>query len=407
MTEAAVPGPLSGILVLDLSRVLSGPYCSMMLADMGARVIKIEHPVRGDDTRHWGPPFQHGESAYFLSVNRNKESVAIDFSVPQGRALLDGLLPQADVVIENFRPGTLRKFGLDYASLSAKHPSLIYCSISGFGQTGRRSREPGYDAIAQAEGGIMSVTGLPDGPPLRPGLPIADIASGMFAASGILAALFNRQQTGRGQAVDVALLDSVAALLTYQGASYFTTGVAPTRHGNRHALIAPYDLFTAADGDFILAVGNDAQFQRCCDAMELAEVAQDARFATNRDRVERYDELRAILDAKFRTADRGAWLARLAAAGVPAGPVRDVKEAMADPQLRDRGMVTTVDHPTAGPLPLVGSPINFSDGSPDVTTPPPVLGQHTSAVLKELLGLNEDAVRRLEAERVIACGGMS
>ena len=401
------PGPLSGILVLDLSRVLSGPYCSMMLSDMGARVIKIEHPARGDDTRHWGPPFQHGESAYFLSVNRNKESVAIDFSVPQGRALLDGLLPQADVVIENFRPGTLRKFGLDYATLSKAYPSLIYCSVSGYGQTGRRSREPGYDAIAQAEGGLMSVTGLPDGPPIRPGIPIADIASGMFAASGILAALFNRERTGRGQAVDVSLLDSVAALLTYQGASCFATGVAPTRHGNRHAMIAPYDLFTAADGDFILAVGNDAQFQRCCQAIGLAGLAHDSRFATNRDRVERYGELRAILDARFRTADRNTWLATLSAAGVPVGPVRDVKELMADPQLDDRGMVKTVNHPVAGPLAQIGSPINFSDRPETVRTPPPVLGQHTGPVLKELLGLDEESLRRLEAERAIVRGGSS
>ena len=403
LPQMTAPGPLSGILVLDLSRVLSGPYCSMMLSDMGARVIKIEHPARGDDTRHWGPPFQQGESVYFLSVNRNKESVAIDFSVPQGRALLDGLLNKADVVIENFRPGTLRKFGLDYASLSAAHPSLIYCSVSGFGQTGRRSPEPGYDAIAQAEGGLMSVTGLPDGPPIRPGLPIADLATGMFAASGILAALFNRERTGRGQSVDVALLDSVAALLTYQAGAYFATGVPPTRHGNRHAMIAPYDLFTAADGDFILAVGNDAQFRRCCEAMGLGELGHDPRFATNRDRVERYEELRAILDATFRTADRGAWLARLAAEGVPVGPVRNVKELMADPQLGDRGMVTTVDHPKAGRLPLVGSPINFSDAPEAVRTPPPLLGQHTAAVLKEMLGLDDDAVRKLEAEHVVAC----
>jgi crotonobetainyl-CoA:carnitine CoA-transferase CaiB-like acyl-CoA transferase len=401
------PGPLSGVLVLDLSRVLSGPYCSMMLSDMGARVIKIEHPVRGDDTRHWGPPFQHGESVYFLSVNRNKESVAIDFSVPQGRALLDGLLKHADVVIENFRPGTLRKFGLDYASLSATYPSLIYCSVSGYGQTGRRAPEPGYDAIAQAEGGLMSVTGLSDGPPIRPGIPIADIATGMFAASGILAALFNRERTGRGQSVDVALLDSVAALLTYQAGSYFATGAPPTRHGNRHAMIAPYDLFTAADGDFILAVGNDAQFQRCCDAMGLAELSHDPRFATNRDRVERYEELRAILDATFRTADRGAWLARLASVGVPAGPVRDVKELVADPQLADRGMVRTVDHPKAGPVQLIGTPIKLSDAPEAVRTPPPLLGQHTGPVLKELLGLDEDAIRRLESARVIVRDGTS
>jgi formyl-CoA transferase/CoA:oxalate CoA-transferase len=379
----ATRGPLDGILVLDLSRVLSGPYCSMMLADMGARVIKIEHPVRGDDTRHWGPPFQNGESVYFLSVNRNKESVALDYATPDGRALLDRLLARADVFIENFRPGTLDKFGLDYASLSATHPALVYCSISGYGQTGRRRLEPGYDAIAQAEGAIMSVTGLPDGPPLRPGLPIADLSTGMFAASGILAALFGRERTGRGQYVDVALLDSVAALLTYQAGAYFATDASPGRLGNRHAMIAPYDSFTAADGDFILAVGNDAQFQRCCEAIGLPELARDPRFRTNGDRVSRYAELRPILDARFRTADRQAWLTALARAGVPVGPVRTVEELMADPQMHDRNMVRTVAHSTAGDVTVINTPIKLSDVPDAVRTAPPALGQHTAAVLEE------------------------
>jgi crotonobetainyl-CoA:carnitine CoA-transferase CaiB-like acyl-CoA transferase len=396
-------GPLDGIVVLDLTRVMSGPYCSMMLGDMGARVIKIEHPMCGDDTRHWGPPFQEGESAYFLSVNRNKESVALDFSVPEGRALLDRLLAQADVVMENFRPGVMARLGLDYASLSAVYPRLVYCSISGFGQSGPRSQEPGYDAVAQAAGGLMSITGLPDGPPIRPGLPIADLASGMFAASGILAALFDRERTGRAQAVDVALLDSVAALLTYQAAAYFATGVAPQRLGNRHATIAPYDLFNASDGEFILAVGNDAQFQRCCEVIGLDALARDARFATNRDRVSRYDELRDVLAAQFRTAPRATWLERLRAAGVPAGPVHDVREFFADRYVRDRGLVTTMDHASAGPLDMVRSPISMSGTPTSVKTPPPLLGQHTAAVLKEILGLDDEEVRQLEAQRVIAC----
>jgi crotonobetainyl-CoA:carnitine CoA-transferase CaiB-like acyl-CoA transferase len=396
-------GPLDGVLVLDLSRVLSGPYCSMMLADMGARVIKIEHPARGDDTRHWGPPFREGESAYFLSVNRNKESVAVDFAKPEGLALVRRLVARADVFIENFRPGTLEKFRLDHASLSAERPSLIYCSISGYGQTGRRSAEPGYDAVAQAEGGIMSVTGLPDGPPIRPGIPIADMASGMFAASGILAALFDRERTGRGQYIDVALLDAITSLLIYQAQSYFLTGTPPMRVGNRHALIAPYDSFTARDGTFILAVGNDAQFQRCCEAIGLEDLARDRRFATNRDRVVRYDELRPILDARFRTADRDTWLTALGAAGVPVAPVRDVKELMADPHLQDRGMIETVDHATAGRLTLVGSPIKLSGEADAVRTAPPVLGQHTAAVLKEVLGLDDEAVAQLQAGGVIGC----
>ena len=374
----------------------------MMLADLGARVVKIEHPSRGDDTRHWGPPFREGESAYFLSVNRNKESVAIDFAKPDGLALIHDLVARADVFIENFRPGTLEKFRLDYASLSAGRPSLIYCSISGYGQTGRRSAEPGYDAVAQAEGGIMSVTGLPDGPPIRPGIPIADMASGMFAASGVLAALFDRERTGRGRYIDVALLDAITALLIYQAQSYFLTGAPPLRVGNRHALIAPYDSFTARDGTFILAVGNDAQFQRCCEAIGLADLARDRRFVTNRDRVVRYDELRPILDARFRTDDRDTWLTTLGAAGVPVAPVRDVKELMADPHLQDRGMIATVDHATAGPLTLVGSPIKLSGESDPVRTAPPVLGQHTAPVLAELLGLDEEAVARLRTAGVIA-----
>ncbi len=249
----------------------------------------------------------------------------------------------------------------------------------------------------------MSITGLPDGPPIRPGLPIADMASGMFAASGILAALFDRERTGRGQAVDVALLDSVAALLTYQASGYFATGVAPQRLGNRHATIAPYDTFDAADGEFMLAVGNDAQFQRCCEAIGLDELARDPRFTANRDRVSRYDELRSILSAQFRTAPRAAWLERLGAAGVPAGPVHDVKEFFADPDVADRGVVTTIDHAAVGLLQTVRSPISMSGTPATVRRPPPLLGQHTAAVLREMLGLDDEAVRRLELQRVVAC----
>jgi crotonobetainyl-CoA:carnitine CoA-transferase CaiB-like acyl-CoA transferase len=396
-------GALEGIVVLDLTRVMSGPYCSMMLADMGARAIKIEHPTRGDDTRHWGPPFQHGESTYFLSVNRNKESVALNFSTPRGRAILDGLLARADVLIENFRPGVMARLGLDYASLPAGHPRLVYCSISGYGQHGPRSQEAGYDAIAQAEGGLMSITGLPDGPPIRPGIPIADIATGMFAASGILAALFTRERTGRGQAVDVALLDSVAALLTYHASSYFATGSVLPRLGNRHAMIAPYNVFEASDGEFVLAVGNDSQFQRCCETIGLDDLAHDPRFATNSDRVSRCDELHGLLEARFRTRPRAVWLDRLGAAGVPAGPVRDVQELFADPRIHDRGTVATIEHASAGPLQTVTSPIRLSHTATTVRTAPPMLGQHTAAVLKEMLGLDDDAVRQLEAEDVIAC----
>src|SRR3954454_24399322 len=274
-------GPLHGITVLDLTRVLSGPYCSMMLADMGARVIKVEQPRKGDDTRGWGPPFVEGESAYFLSINRNKESVTLDFKQPEGRAVLERLLAKTDVLVENFRPGTLQKVNLDYAALAPSYPRLVYCSISGFGQTGPRRREAGYDAVMQGEGGLMSITGAGDGPPFRLGVAIADIVTGMFAAQGITLALYARERSGRGQAVDIAMLDSVVALLSYQAGICFATGAAPPRLGNRHPTIVPYETFAASDGDFVLAVGNDDQWRRFC---HVAGLAEEARFATNRQR---------------------------------------------------------------------------------------------------------------------------
>ena len=273
--------PLEGITVLDLTRVLSGPYCTMLLADMGARVIKVEQPGKGDDTRAWGPPFLGGESAYFLSINRNKESVTLDFKHPDGRAILDRLIAKSDVLVENFRPGTLTRLGLDYDAVAAQHPRLIYCSISGFGQTGPRRNEPGYDAVMQAEGGLMSITGAPEGSPFRLGVAIVDIVSGMFAAYGVAMAVIARERTGRGQQVDLAMLDSVAALLTYQAGNYFATDRVPARLGNRHPSIAPYETFTASDGDFVLAIGNDEQWRRFC---AVAGLPEDERFATNRQR---------------------------------------------------------------------------------------------------------------------------
>src|SRR6187431_1736110 len=303
--------PLHGLTVLDLTRVLSGPYCTMMLADMGARVIKIEQPGKGDDTRAWGPPFLEGESAYFLSINRNKESVTLDFKHPEGRAVLERLIAKSDVVVENFRPGTLTRLGLDYQTLAARHPRLVYCSISGFGHSGPRWKEPGYDAIMQAEGGLMSITGAADGPPYRLGVAIVDIVSGMFAAQGITTALFARERTGRGQAVDIAMLDSVAALLSYQAGIYFATGSAPVRMGNRHPTIVPYETFRGSDGDFVIAVGNDDQWRRFC---TVTAMEPDERFATNRQRVTGYAELKPILDALLITRPRADWIARLTAA---------------------------------------------------------------------------------------------
>ena len=366
--SAAFMGPLHGITVLDLTRVLSGPYCSMLLADMGARVIKIEQPGKGDDTRGWGPPFLDGESAYFLSINRNKESVTLDFKSAEGRAVLDRLIAKADVLVENFRPGTLNKLGLDAASLTACHPRLVYCSISGYGQTGPRSREAGYDAVMQGEGGLMSITGGSEGPPYRLGVAIADIVTGMFAAQGITLALFARERTGRGQAVDIAMLDSVAALLTYQAGIFFATGAAPVRMGNRHPTIVPYETFTAADGEFVLAVGNDDQWRRFCG---VAGLDADERFATNRLRVTNYTELRPLLAERLRTRTRAAWIDQLTAAGVPCGSVRDLKELFADPQIAARAMVAQLEHARAGRLDVLGTPLKLSDTPGAVRTPPP------------------------------------
>lgn len=390
--------PLAGVVVVDLTRVLSGPYCTMMLADLGARVIKIEQPRTGDDTRGWGPPFVHGESAYFMSVNRNKESVTLDFKHPRGRAILDRLVATADVLVENFRPGALGKLRLDYASLSDTHPRLVYCSVSGFGHTGPRRHEAGYDAVMQAEGGLMSITGTPDAGPTKVGVAIADIATGMFAAQGITAALFHRERAGRGQLVDVAMLDSVAALLTYQSGIYFANDAPPPPLGNRHPTIAPYETFRAADGSFVLAVGNDEQWRKFC---AVAGIPVDDDFATNRQRVSGYSTLKPRLDALLATRTRSEWLDGLKAAGIPCGAVRDLHEVFGDPQIAARDMVVTLEHPTAGPQRVVGTPLKFSETPGEIRTAPPTLGQHTERVLSDDLGLPPQEIAALRAEGVI------
>jgi formyl-CoA transferase len=391
-------GPLTGTTVLDLTRVLSGPYCTMMLADLGARVIKIEQPRGGDDTRHWGPPFLGTESAYFLSINRNKESVTLDFKHSSGRALLDQLIAMADVVVENFRPGTLARLGLDYATLSQKHPRLIYCSVSGYGHSGPRSHEPGYDAVLQGEGGLMSLTGAPDVPPVRVGVAVADIVTGIFACQGVSAALYARERTGRGQQVDIAMLDTVAAMLTYQAGIYFATGQPPQRMGNRHPTIVPYETFTASDGEFVLAVGTDEQWRKFC---EVAGLDAGDRFATNRERVTGYAELRPMIAERMRTHTRSYWIERLGKAGVPCGSVRDLHEVFTDPQIAARSMTVPMTHPTAGVIRVLGSPLKLSDTPATQRTPPPTLGQHTESVLQRDLGLTRDAIDELRAGGVI------
>jgi crotonobetainyl-CoA:carnitine CoA-transferase CaiB-like acyl-CoA transferase len=379
-----VMGPLHGTTILDFTRVLSGPYCTMALGDLGARVIKLEHPGRGDDTRRWGPPFLGDESAYFLSVNRNKESVAIDFKTPGGRDVVERLLATADVVVENFRPGTLDALGLDAASVRARYPSIVYASISGYGQTGPRREEPGYDAVMQAEGGLMSITGAADGPPYRLGVAIVDIVSGMFAAQGVLAALVARGRTGQGQVVDVGMFDATAALLTYQAGNYFTTGEAPGRLGNRHPTIAPYETFATMDGDLALAVGNDALWQAFCQAADLSDLAADSRFATNALRLANYEALKPRLAAVFAAKPRAVWTSLLLEAGVPCGAVRSVEEVFQDPQTAAREMMVSVPHATLGSVRVTGVPVKLSGTPGSVRSGPPTLGQHTAAVLTEL-----------------------
>lgn len=393
--------PLDGITVLDLSRVLAGPYCTMQLGDLGARVIKIEQPGRGDDTRAWGPPFVHGESAYFLSINRNKESLALDLKHDRARPILDALLARADILVENFRPGTMERLGLGFDEIGRRHPRLIYCSISGFGQTGPRRAEAGYDAMMQAEGGLMSITGATDGPPFRLGVAIGDIATGLFAVQSILAALFARERTGRGQRLDIAMLDAVTALLTYQASILFATGAAPARMGNRHPSIAPYDTFPAADGDFVLAVGNDDQFGRVARLLGDPGLASDPRFATNAARVLHNDTLRGILVRAFATRRREDLLHDLTGAGVPCGAVRGMGDALADPQVAAREMVIPLEHVTAGPIRVLGTPLKLSETPASVRTPPPTLGQHTDGILGTDLGMTSAEIQALRAAAVV------
>ena len=395
-----MPGSLSGITVVDFTRVLSGPYCTMVLADHGARVLKLEHPVRGDDTRHWGPPFIGAESAYFLSINRNKESVTLDFKHPDGRAILEHLLARADVVVENFRPGTLDAAGFGAADVLSRHPRIVYCSISGYGQTGPRSEEPGYDAVMQAEGGLMSITGETDGPPLRLGVAITDIVSGLFAAQGVMSALIAREKTGRGQQVDIGMLDATAALLTYQAGNYFATGQVPARMGNRHPTIVPYESFRASDGDFVIAGGNDEIWRRLCQAIGRPQLADDPRYRTNADRAAHYDDVKSELERALQTRTREEWVRELTAAGVPCGSVREISEVLSDPQIEAREMVREVAHSSIGTARVINSPVKMSETPTSVRIGPPMLGQHTAGVLREL-GYDDARIDALRKARVV------
>jgi formyl-CoA transferase/CoA:oxalate CoA-transferase len=379
--EAA--GPLTGIRVLDLTRALSGPFATMILGDLGADVIKVEDIWHGDDTRRWGPPFQGDDAAYFLSVNRNKRGLSVNMKEPRGRDLVKRLAAASDVMIENFRPGTAARLGLGYDELARQNPRLIYASISGYGQTGPHSRLPGYDAVAQAASGMMSVTGEPDGEPVRSGTSLADTGAGMWAVIGILAALHAREASGRGQLVDVSLLDGQVAWLTYVAGKYFATGVTPGRHGSAHESLTPYQVLPTADAPLMVAVGSDGLWRRFAEAIGRADLAGDPRFATNPDRVRNRDTLIPLITEVLAGRGCAEWTERLNEAGVPAGPVNTVPAALEHPQVAAREMVAQIEHPVAGTVKMLGSPIKLSAQPATIRRPPPVLGQHTGEILAE------------------------
>ena len=384
MAEGVSGSALQGLLVLDLTRILSGPFATMTLADLGADVVKVEQPGQGDDTRQWGPPFQGEEAAYFLAVNRNKRSLAVDLKSAEGILAVRELALTADVLVENFRPGTAERLGLGYEELSKANPGLIYASISGYGQTGPDSERAGYDAIAQARSGIMSVTGEADGPPVRVGVSSADLVAGMWATIGILAALHEKQRSGLGQWVDISLLDGSVSWLTYVSSGYFASGEIPKRYGSAHPTIAPYQAFPTADGFVMVAVGNDGLWRRFASALERDDLVADERFATNPSRVANRDILIPLIEQSMIGRTTSDWVRLLDQAGVPVGPIQTVDEALSDPQVIARGMVAELQHPTAGTLRVVGCPIRLTRTPATVRTAPPLLGQHTNDILAGL-----------------------
>jgi len=394
------PPPLEGIRVLDLSRILAGPWCTQNLADLGADVIKVERPGTGDDTRHWGPPFLKDgagqdtpEAAYYLSANRNKRSLEADMATPAGAALIRELAAKCDILVENFKVGGLRKYGLDYDSLKQLNPRLIYCSVTGFGQDGPCAHLPGYDFMIQGLGGLMSITGerddLPGGGPQKAGVAVTDIITGMYATVAVLAALQERHRSGRGQHLDIALLDCHVAMLANQNSNYFASGVAPTRAGNAHQNVVPYQVFAAADGHLIVATGNESQYRAYCKAIGAPELGDDPRFATNRLRVTNRDTLIALLADIMKRGRRDDWIARLEAAGVPCGPINNIAQAFAHPQVRARQLRRDLPHPLGGSAAVTASPLHFSASPVVYRNAPPLLGQHTREILRDVLGKSD------------------
>jgi len=392
--------PLQGVRVVDLTRVLAGPFCAMSLGDMGAEIIKIEEPGKGDDTRGW-PPFVGGEATYFLSVNRNKKSLTLNMKAPEGQDILRRLLARADVVLENFRPGTMERLGFGYETLRKVNPKLVYCSISGFGESGPEAHRPGYDLIVQGESGVMDITGFPDGPPVKVGNSIGDLVAGMAAAQGITLALLNRQKTGKGQKVEIGMLDVMASLLTYQAGLYWNAGGRPTRRGNEHPSIVPYEVFRAQDVYITLGVANNSLWERTCRALEREDLIKDARFDTEANRVTNRKILVPLLNEILGARPADEWLARLDKAGVPAGRIKSVAEVCESAHLRARGMMVSLPHPKAGPITVMGVPVRLHDTPGAATLPPPLLGQHTDEILIGLLRMPKARVEKLRAGGVV------
>lgn len=392
---------LDGIRVIDLSRVLAGPYCTMILADLGADVVKIEMPGTGDDTRQWGPPFAGGEAAYYLAVNRGKQSVTLNMGTEHGRDILRDLIRGADIVVENFRVGTMQKWGLGFEILAAENPGLIYCAITGYGQNGPYRDRLGYDFIIQAQGGIMSITGEEDGSPMKVGVAIVDITAGMYAAIAILAALHERQLSGKGQSIDISLLDTQVAWLANVASNYLVSGEKPRRYGNAHPNIVPYELFPTADGWLAVGVGNDGQWERICGLAGWPDLASDERFASNPLRVKNRDELVAILKARFQERSTDEWEAMLVGGKIPCSRVNSIDRVFANPQVLARDMLVRLPHPTVGELSVVGSPIKCSRTPVRLQKPPPLLGEHTEQVLVSRLGYSAEDVAQLRAEGVV------
>ncbi|WP_229421874.1 CaiB/BaiF CoA transferase family protein [Massilia aquatica] len=414
MTQAfsGMPKALGHIRVLDLSRVLAGPWCSQNLADLGADVIKIERPGVGDDTRAWGPPYARdadgnntSEAAYFLTANRGKRSVTVDIATPEGQAIVRELAREADVVLENYKVGQLKRYGLDYDSLKEIKPDLVYCSVTGFGQDGPYAHRAGYDFLIQGMGGLMSVTGerddLPGGGPQKAGVALTDLMTGMYATVAVLAALTHRDRSGQGQYIDMALLDTQVAMLANVGSNYLNSGKPPKRWGNAHANIVPYQTFACADGHIIVATGNDGQYRKFVEAGGRDDLLSDPRFATNPLRVQHRDVLVPLLADMVATRTRDAWIAQLEAVGVPCGPINDVGEVFENEQVKARGVAIEMDHPAAGKVKLVRSPMKLSLTPAQADLPPPMLGQHTDEVLRDLLGRSDEEIAVLRAKGAI------